>query len=64
MPQEMKCGGNTIKEGQLSESFANYFDQKVKKIVETCRIDENVYNGRKKIETINDNFMSVEKVKP
>ena len=44
IPQAMKLEGKLINNLDLSNSFAEYFDNKVKKIVESCRVDEEVYN--------------------
>ena len=49
MPGEMKLEGVNVKPEDLSDCFANFFDNKVKKIVETCKVDENVYNSRRKV---------------
>ena len=62
MLNEMKLGGNIVDKTNLSESFATYFDEKVRRILETSKLDERVYIGRKKIEVLNDNCMSIESV--
>ena len=58
----MKIAGKTIPVDDLSESFADFFDNKVKRVVETCEVDDNIYNGKKKLECGNENFMTLENV--
>ena len=62
IPPKMKIAGKTIHTDDLSESFAEFFDNKVKRIVETCEVDSSVYNGKKKLNCDTENFMTVENV--
>ena len=48
IPKNMKLKGTVINQNELAESFAEFFDSKVKSIVETCEVKNNVYNGIKK----------------
>ena len=58
----MKLGGKIIDNLNLSNSFAEFFDKKVKKIVESCKVDSQVYNGKRKENCTNENFMRIENV--
>ena len=62
IPVEMKHAGITIQKQNLSESFADFFDEKVKKIVETCEVDHNSYNGKRKVNCADENFMTLKNV--
>ena len=47
----------------IPDRFAEYFDLKIKNILEEVRIDETVYNGTRKVEEENKNFMDPVSVK-
>ena len=38
------------------------FDDKVENIITSCEVDNNVYNGRKKVTCTSHNFMSMENI--
>ena len=42
----------------ISESFALFFDNKVKDIVDSTRVNPNVYNGRRKVDGDDSMFMT------
>ena len=48
IPQNMTENNIDIVPYDLSHAFAQFFDKKVKSIVETCRVENNVYNSLKK----------------
>ena len=51
--------GIRIKTNELEEAFAELFESKVKQLSDNANIDENVYNGRRKLPEIDDfNFMT------
>ena len=54
----MNLGGLEINESNLSDAFVDFFDQKVKNIVNSCKVEDDVYNGIKKIFTGSKNFIS------
>ena len=54
----MNLGGLEINESNLSDAFVDFFDQKVKNIVNSCKVEDDVYNGKKKIFTGSKNFIS------
>ena len=59
IPKIIRKAGVEINPGNVSESFAEFFDKKVKSIVSSCTIDENVYNGRRIIPNSNNkNFVN------
>ena len=49
----MSVAGN-----EVAEAFAQFFEKKVKNIVDSSQIDENVYNGRQKMVTTGGDFMT------
>ena len=48
-----------IFEKEVSYCFAAYFEQKGNKIVENAKIDQNVYNGNRKLTVVDSNFMTL-----
>ena len=48
LPKCMTLGGVGVDVRKRSDSFAQYFDTKIKSIVDDVEIDPNVYNGIKK----------------
>ena len=57
LPTTMLEGGEEILEENLSDRFACYFDKKIKNVVSQIELDENVFNGNKKLECQDLNFM-------
>ena len=53
----MTYTGVPIADDKVAESFAQYFQEKVSKIVESSQIDPNVYNGRTKMGTVDCDFI-------
>ena len=62
IPQNMSDNGKSINPSNLSDAFAEFFDKKVKSIVETCRVNDNVYNGIKKVGSLESNLMTTKNV--
>ena len=61
IPKFMRKAGVEIDPSNVSESFADFLDNKVKNIVSSCIIDKNVYNGRRITnESNNKNFINQE----
>ena len=58
IPSNMNLGGLEIKENDLSDAFVEFFDIKVKNIAISCKVDDNVYNGRRKIYSEPENFIN------
>ena len=58
IPTAMNHNGRNIFPTELSETYACFFDEKVKTIVESCKVDNDVYNGKRKVITNDDNFMT------
>ena len=54
----MTCGGVSIAVNKVSESFAQFFQEKVSKIISNAVIDPNVYNGRTKMAMVDGDFMT------
>ena len=62
IPENMSDNGISIDPSGLSDAFAEFFDKKVKSIVETCRVNDNVYNGTRKVDGLESNFMTTKHV--
>ena len=54
----MHDGEHDIKPENLADAFANKFEQKINSIQSSTTIDENVYNGTKKMTPENENFVT------
>ena len=54
----MTCDGVSIASNKGVESFAQFFQEKVSKIVRNAEIDPNVYNGHTKMATVDCGFMT------
>ena len=48
--------------GEVANCFANYFEEKVEKIVKSAVIDPMVYNGKTKLVAAIGNFMSQQEI--
>ena len=57
MPHKMYRNNNLIDPDNLSDEFANFFKDKVQNIVNNLQIDNNVYNGTRKLYCENEDFM-------
>ena len=62
IPENMSDNGISIDPSGLIDAFAEFFDKKVKLIVETCRVNDNVYNGTRKVDGLESNFMTTRHV--
>ena len=62
LPKIMKHNGIEIINSELSDTFANFFDKKVKDIVSTCEVDNEVYNGIRKVTCPSSNFVTIKNV--
>ena len=58
IPNNMNLKGVPVVGSGISDCFAKFFDEKVKNIVGKVKIDENVYNGNRKIVAGDLNFMT------
>ena len=63
IPQKLYKEGNLIDDRNVCDEYARYFDEKVKNIVDTTTIDENIYNGERKIYSNSKMFMNEASVK-
>ena len=63
LPDEMKLDGKTIPKEEIAEEFAKMFEQKVKDISSTTKVDDGVYNGNRKINEQNKNSMQTSDVR-
>ena len=63
VPKEMTQGNEKFTtDKELAQGFAEFFKKKVEDIVKETEIDQNIYNGKRKINAPNDNFFTKEKV--
>ena len=58
IPDNLTLTNIEVPKKSIPEAFALFFREKVEKIVNEAVINENVYNGKCKVEVPNDNFMS------
>ena len=58
LPPIMSLNGQTIPENELPDAFAEYFKNKIEKIMTETKVDENVYNGKRKLNCLDENFMT------
>ena len=57
IPNVMFKNGSKINKFDIPDAFASFFVDKVQKIVNETNINPNVYNGKRKLNNINENFM-------
>ena len=58
IPSNMYHNEIRIPEGEVSNCFAAFFEEKVEKIVKSAIIDPTVYNGQTKMAAADSDFMS------
>ena len=63
LPKCMTLGGVGIDVHKRSDSFAQFFDTKIKAIINDVEINPSVYNGIKKLIATNYMFMSSNEIK-
>ena len=51
-----------INPDDLSHVFAEFFSSKVYKIIENCITNDSIYNGKNKLDSHPDNFMTSENI--
>ena len=54
----MNLSGIPVECSRISECFADFFDEQIKNIVDKVEIDNDVYNGKIKMDASNLNFMT------
>jgi hypothetical protein len=63
IPEKMIYNDQELEtDGSLAQGFADFFKQKVKKITESTKIEQNVFNGTTKTTMDSKNFFNEEKV--
>ena len=62
IPNNMTLNDNPIQFADLPDVFADFFHEKVNKIVHDQHIADTVHNGHRKIWTVDHHFMSIEKI--
>ena len=63
IPENMYYENILTPKDQLPDTFANYFEKKVQTIVREQKIEDSVYNGKRKINCLNENFMNAVNLK-
>lgn len=64
LPREMKLGDAIFGNDQdIAEGFADFFKEKVDTIIQETLIDQNVFNGSKKVDVAAQNFFTEENVR-
>ena len=62
LPASMSLAGRSVDEHERSDYFAAFFSDKVEKITRETIVDQNVYNGYRKLAADNQMFMSFSEV--
>ena len=58
LPKQLNHNNVLIKDDEIPDAFANYSMEKITTILNETHIDNRIYNGKRKINTHSDNFMS------
>ena len=58
IPEKMKLNGADVDNADIPDKFASFFKDKITNYVNESRIDNNVYNGTRKVNEPDVNFMS------
>ena len=58
IPNNLTLGGVAVAPCNVANSFAGYFQSKVKRLAEASNLNVNVYNGKNKLIVQNRNFMT------
>ena len=62
LPNDLTHNNMPIHAHDTADSFATFFKNKVQSIISECSVDNNVYNGIRKVNCENQNFMTPENV--
>ena len=62
IPKVMYRNGEKINKVNIACSFAQFFNEKIQKIVNETQIDPIVYNGKRKLNALSENFMQPEHI--
>ena len=62
IPNNMFLKGVAVSGDKIADSFAEFFDEKVKNLVEKTRVDPGVHNGTQKLESGDFDFMTRDNV--
>ena len=63
LPDQMNLDGTPTPNEDLAEEFAKMFEKKINDTLSTTGVDDNVYNGTRKINEHNKNFMTSSNVR-
>ena len=62
LPHIMEIDGNQIEHDKLPDAFAHFFKNKVDKISDECKIEDDVYNGKNLCNAADKHFMLYDNV--
>ena len=62
IPEKMTLNNVEVNVLEVPDTFASFFKEKISKIVNESRINNNVYNGQRKVDSVNNNFMNEQNV--
>ena len=62
IPDFLLLHGIHVKQGNLADTFANFFNDKVMNFSNETGVCDNVYNGQRKVYCDDKMFMSTEKI--
>ena len=62
LPMQMYEEGNPIPNNELSDRFADFFEEKVMNLASNVAIDPTVYNGTRRVQCTEENFMTRENI--
>ena len=63
LPKTLFEQNEELQHKDIPDKFANHFDTKIRKLLRDVNIDNDVYNGVKKVEAVNKNFMDCQSVR-
>ena len=63
LPNSLYLEGTLVPNSEAPDTFASFFDNKIKKILQEVNIEEDVYNGKKMVHAIDKMFMDENSIK-
>ena len=63
LPNQLFLNNEAVNSKELPDIFAGFFDGRVRDVISKTDLDENVYNGRKLVNTANTMFMDAESIR-
>ena len=63
LPNQLFLNNEAVNSQELPDIFAGFFDRRVRDVISKTDLDENVYNGKKLVNTANTMFMDAESIR-